>query len=137
MKTLLIILLSLFSLNLWAQKSSEEMAKGLQNPLANLISVPFQENMEYGIGEEGEEGSRSITNIQPVIPVHINKEWLVINRLIAPVISQTDVAGSPGTENGLGDMLYSAFLSPAQSSLTWGVGPAISLPVGTDNSLSN
>jgi hypothetical protein len=136
MKSILIIALLIASFSVQAQKTSEELAKSLQNPLANLISVPFQQNMEYGIGTRNPEGSRSITNIQPVIPVHVTTDWLIINRIITPIISQTNTPGVPGTQNGVGDILYSAFLSPAQSAITWGVGPALSLPTGTDNFLS-
>lgn len=136
MKITSTIFIMLLSFNLWAQKSSEELAKNLQNPLANLISVPLQYNQEYGIGEGDPEGTRSFMNIQPVIPVHLSDDWLIINRVIAPIISQTNTPGAPGTQNGLGDTLYTAFLSPAKSAITWGIGPAVSLPTGTDNPLS-
>jgi hypothetical protein len=133
---MLCLLIIMLSLNVWAQKTSEELAQGLQNPLANFIRLPVELNMEYGIGTKSQEGSQSITNIQPVIPVNLTNDWLVINRIITPIISQTNIPEVSGTQNGIGDILYSAFLSPAQSAITWGLGPALSIPTGTDNFLS-
>jgi hypothetical protein len=44
--------------------SAQELAKKLSNPVANLISVPLQSNLDYGIGTYN--GSKLTLNIQPV-----------------------------------------------------------------------
>ncbi len=115
-------------------ESSEDLAKAAQNPVANMISLPFQYNLNTGIGPDDE--TQSILNIQPVWPIGLNDDWNLITRTIAPVISQPDILTGEGRVNGLGDINFTAFLSPAAAEgLTWGVGPAFVLPTATDNTL--
>jgi hypothetical protein len=116
-------------------KTEEQLAKAAQNPIANLISLPLQNNINTGIGPKDE--TQNILNIQPVYPFAMNKNWNVITRTIFPLISQPDVlTGGKGRVNGLGDVSFTAFLSPAAASkITWGVGPVFVLPTATDNAL--
>jgi hypothetical protein len=113
--------------------SAEELAKKLSNPVASLISVPFQNNTDYGIGDAN--GSKNTLNIQPVIPISISAKLNLITRYIFPVISQYDVLGEGTCQNGLSDATISAFFSPKEGAITWGVGPAFLVPVATDELL--
>lgn len=114
--------------------SKEELAKAAQNPIANMISLPLQNNTNTGIGPNDE--TQNILNIQPVYPFSLGDDWTVITRTILPVISQPDSLTGDGRVNGLGDLNFTAFLSPSNSgSLTWGVGPAFILPTATDEEL--
>lgn len=118
------------------QHSDEELARQLSNPVASLISAPLQENMDFGIGPD--DGFRSTLNIQPVVPVTLSGDWNLIVRTILPVIHQEDVTGPFESEGGLGDVLQSFFLSPAQPTsggIIWGVGPAFLYPTATDKLL--
>lgn len=67
-----------------------DLAKQLSNPVASLISVPFQANQDFNIGPTG-NGYKFTLNVQPVIPISLNKDWNVIVRTILPFISQHDV----------------------------------------------
>jgi hypothetical protein len=120
-----------------AALSAEELAKLAQNPVGNLVSVPFQNNTNFNTGPES--GTQNILNIQPVIPVELNKEWNLITRTIVPVISQPGFAPGQSRVNGLGDIQLSGFLSPAvpMGGLIWGVGAIAQQPTNTDDRLGN
>ena len=113
--------------------SADELAKKLSNPIASMISVPFQNNFDYGAGPDG-DGIQFKTNIQPVIPFSLNEDWNLITRTIVPVIYQDDVNRN-GSQFGLGDTLLSTWFSPKEPTKggwIWGVGPVLYLPTGTD-----
>src|SRR6056297_4365467 len=93
-----------------SQAQDAETAQKLANPIADLISIPFQLNHDRGFGPNG-DGSRTTLNIQPVYPFRLSDDWTLISRTILPVIWQEDVP--TGTrQTGLGDTLQSFFLSP-------------------------
>lgn len=91
-----------------AYAQDADPAKKLSNPIANLISVPFQFNYNERLGPLG-NGKQSYVNVQPVIPISLNADWNVISRTVLPIISQNDVAPGAGHQFGLGDTLQSLF----------------------------
>jgi len=119
-----------------AELTKEELAKLAQNPVGNLISVPFQDNVNLNTGPL--KGTQNILNIQPVIPVSVNEEWNVITRTIVPVISNPAFSTDGERINGIGDIQFSAFLSPAKpGTLIWGAGLIAQLPTNTNATLGN
>jgi hypothetical protein len=115
----------------------QELAKQLSNPVASLISVPLQENIDFGLGPTS-DGYKSTLNVQPVVPLALGSNWNLIVRTILPVIYQNDVIG-PGTDEfGLGDVTQSFFFSPRKpgpGGIVWAVGPALLYPTATDSAL--
>ena len=139
MKRLIItaVTAALFATSAIAQESDEELAKKLANPIASLISVPFVFNYDENIGP-ADDGTRSVINIQPVIPFSLNSDWNIISRTILPIIHQDDIVPGSGNQFGLGDTLQSLFFSPktpTSGGLIWGVGPVFLLPTATDDLL--
>jgi hypothetical protein len=119
-----------------AQESSADLAKKLSNPVAAMISVPFQFNYDEGYGPN--DGYRAVLNIQPVVPISISEDWNMISRTILPIIYQEDVFGPSGHQSGLGDTTQSLFFSPKNpgpGGIIWGAGPAFLLPTATDELL--
>jgi len=112
---------------------AESLAKKLSNPVASLISVPFQANMDFGVGLT-DSGNKATLNIQPVIPISISSNANLIVRTIMPVVFQTDLRGDNVSDFGLGDVTQSFFFSPKKPTaggIIWGVGPVFLYPTGT------
>jgi len=115
----------------------QALAKKLSNPVASLISFPFQNNFDFGMGPNG-DGFRYTLNIQPVIPITLNKDWNLISRTILPVIAQKDVVSKGSNQFGIGDTIQSFFFSPSKvDPFIWGIGPQILIPTGTSNYLGS
>jgi hypothetical protein len=89
-------------------QDAAELAKAVQNPIANLVSVPIQWNINLETGPL--EETQHVLNIQPVIPLELNEDWNVITRTILPLISQPAFGQGQSREGGLGDIQFSAFL---------------------------
>ncbi|WP_167615062.1 hypothetical protein [Maribellus sediminis] len=126
-----IIYTMLFSFSSVAQDDAAELAKKLSNPIASLISVPFQNNTDVGIGTLN--GARNTLNIQPVVPISVSENINLIGRVILPVVSQYNITGAGENQSGLGDAVLSAFFSPKVSKVTWGAGPVFLLPIGSEH----
>ena len=117
-------------------RKTEELAKETQNPISNLISVPFQNNFNFGVGPN--DATQWILNVQPVIPITLNKDWNLITRTIVPIINQPSPASGIESAFGLGDINPTVFLSPANSGkLLWGVGPTMTWPTESNSLLGN
>lgn len=129
----------------------EELAKKSQNPVANIISVPFENNLYFDVGPS--EKVANALNIKPVIPFALTEKINLINRFVVPLVyleGQDSISASnpegglgpegifPGTDDefGLGNITYQTFFSPAEPGpVIWGVGTALILPTNTDPAL--
>ena len=133
--TLALALNPLFAEDATKPDDSEALAMKLQNPVASLISVPIQNNLDFGIGSA--DAMQYKVNVQPVLPFSISDEWNLITRTILPIYhAESPVAG--GSEvNGLGDILQSFFFSPKKPVGGWimGGGPVFLYPSATDKAL--
>lgn len=139
-----------------SSNATEALQKATQNPVANLVSVPLQNNTNLAIGPF--DRNQNVLNIQPVVPIHITSDWNLIVRWIAPIIWQPapgtadlqvygiventpayfaaqDVQKSAGVF-GIGDMTPTFFFSPAKPhKVIWGAGPVFVVPTATSQVL--
>jgi hypothetical protein len=119
-----------------AEAQDGDLAKKTQNPIADLISVPIQNNFDFLTGPG--HPLKYAVNIQPVIPASISQDWNLISRIIMPVFHQEGPLGAQDRD-GLGDINPSFFFSPkaSENGITWGVGPVFLLPTATDSRLGS
>ena len=116
------------------EASDEALLKAVQNPVADLISVPIQENINPGVTPYGRV--QNAISLQPVIPLTLSENWLLVTRIIQPIVWQPYPDQNSGGIFGLGDMNPSFFLAPKNpGALIWGVGPAVVIPTATSNVL--
>jgi hypothetical protein len=118
----------------WADASNEDLQTQLANPVAVLVSVPVVTAVDQNIGRH-EGGSRVTVTVQPVLPFRLNADWNLVTRTLVPLVSQDDVVPGSGRQQGLGDVSSTFFFTPARSvkgGWTWGAGPVLLLPTGTD-----
>lgn len=116
-----------------AAMTAEELAKLSQNPVANMVSIPLQNNTNFNVGPQG--GTQNILNIQPVVPFTLNSDWNLITRTILPLIWQPEFTPGQGSRFGLGDLQLSGFLSPSKpgaGGLIWGAGAIVQAPTDTE-----
>ena len=122
----LLALLLLIPVALGAQQSAQELAQEAANPLADLISLPLQNNADFGLGPF--DRTRNVLNVQPVIPL---ARGTIITRTIIPFVWLPEVTSESGSySSGLSDILLTAFYAPPSSSVIWGLGPVLEIPTG-------
>lgn len=109
---------------------AQDLAKDVQNPVSDLIAIPFQNVFDFGIGPDNDYAYT--LSIQPVIPVSLTDDWNIINRVLLPIIyRESDDTG------GLGDTVAQFFFSPKEPwrGWIWGAGPLFLIPTATDSVL--
>jgi hypothetical protein len=113
-----------------AAGETANLAKATQNPVASLVSVPIQNNSNFDVGSYNR--TQDVINIQPVIPTRVSESWMLITRVIQPIVWQPYSAANAGGQLGFGDMNPTFFLSPEKpGKLIWGVGPTMVIPSAT------
>lgn len=112
------------------------LANATQNPIASLVSIPVQNNFDWGAGPK-DEGFQYKVTVQPVIPISLSANWNVVSRTILPFVYQEDIIGT-STQSGLADTVQSLFFSPVeptQGGWIWGAGPVFQIPTATEDLL--
>jgi len=116
---------------------ASELAKKTQNPVSDLISVPFQNNTTFNAGPD-ENKTVNVLNVQPVYPMALDEDWNLIIRTIFPLIYRPSFGYGTDEKYGLGDINQTFFFSPRKpGKILWGVGPTVTYPSAFDDSLGS
>jgi hypothetical protein len=117
-------------------QQTADVAKLAQNPIANLVSVPFENDFNPETGYKKEDSY--VLQIKPVMPFSLSDDWTLITRTIIPIIQVPDLAPGVRGVSGLGDIEESLFLSPSKAStVIWGAGPVFSFPTASHDLLGS
>ena len=117
-----------------AQSAEESAAHDAQNPVANVITVPFQNNTYFDAGHYNRTENALL--VEPVVPIKISDDWNIITRTIIPLINQPHAPPLAGSTFGLGNIQPQFYLSPSRTGeIIWGAGPQFWLPTATDKTL--
>lgn len=114
---------------------SSDLAQELTNPIADLMTIPVQVNVDRNIGLN-DVGRKTTINIQPVVPFKVGEDWNLITRTIVPLVKQKDIFPGAGSQSGVGDITLQLFLSPRKptsSGVIWGGGAVFLLPTASDS----
>lgn len=118
--------------------STQDIAKKLSNPVADIITLPIEFNFDQHVGAL--DGDRYYANLIPVVPFHLNDDWNIVSRTVIPVVQQNRIYADERSEFGFVDATESIFLSPSMptdNGVLWGVGPAFLIPIATDPRLGH
>jgi len=134
------------------QSQQQNLQQASQNPIANMISVPFENNYEWRAGPD-RDTTVNVFNIKPVYPITVTENWNLINRAIVPIIHQGSASGQTmipteyghligqvdvDSKTGFGDVNYQGYFTPASpGKFIWGVGPSLVIPIGADRFSNN
>lgn len=118
-------------------ESSTDLARQIQNPVGDLISLPLLNNVNFGYGPH--DGTQNVLQIQPVIPFHVTDDWNIITRTILPVVWNPDTSPAPTVPVGTGPTSFTAFLAPREdvNGWLWGAGPVVQLPTISSKTLGS
>jgi len=109
-----------------AQQNKEDLSQQAANPIADLMSFPFQNNLNMNYGPYNR--NTDILNIQPVLPFAGGR---LITRTIFPIVWIPDYESESGRfSSGLSDIVFTAFYVPKGQPFTWGFGPVLEIPSG-------
>ena len=116
-----------------AEDKTSALAKAAQNPLAAMISMPFQNYTNFNIGPDND--TQNVLLFQPVMPFDLNDDWVIIGRTIIPITTQPGSLTGDGTKTGLGNTQVVPYFSPKETfhDWIWGVAPVLMLPASNTN----
>jgi len=121
-----------------ASKANEDdIAKESENPIGNLTVLPLENYTNFQVGPN--KGTQNILEFEPVVPIHLNQDWNLINRAVIPVVWNPDLSPFPSVPQAFAPTDYSAFLSPRNLSGGWtvGAGPIVQLPTVTSQTVGS
>jgi hypothetical protein len=125
----LVICSSTFANEPISKTELDNLAKDLTNPVADLITAPFEYN-HYGKLGPNQQGTSQTLTFQPVIPQKLTSDYNLIWR---PNFTFTHLNNVNGVTNAdVAPFSVQTFFAPSNSTdLIWGIGPYAAAPTGS------
>lgn len=125
-------------------RSQEELTQELSNPVGDLWLIVNEFNTSDIKNVPGDEHIYN-WNLQPVLPVHLNKNWNLINRPYVPFLYDSPTLSEKPLlfpiqlidDSGIGDVGVVSLLSPrkppplGRGKLIWALGPTFLFPTAS------
>jgi hypothetical protein len=111
-------------------QNAQAIQQAAANPIGSLISIPFQYNLNFGVGAFGH--TQQVLNLQPVVPVDLGSGHTLVVRVIQPLIAQPQLSSAIGSSVGIGDMNPQLFYVPKNGPTMVGFGPALVFPTASN-----
>ncbi len=102
------------------------------NPIANLIDVPIQYNLNFDYGAY--RLAQQLLNVEPSVPFALGGDRTLIVRTVLPFYAQPAYAPGTASQLAVGDVNPDVFYVPKQGALMIGYGGAFFIPTGTSPS---
>ena len=114
-----------------SKADEDDIARESENPIGNLTVLPLENDTNFGVGPH--DGTQNILEFEPVVPIHLNPDWTLINRAIIPAVWNPDLSPAMSVPQAIAPTDYSAFLSPSHPVDGWtvGAGPIVQIPTAT------
>lgn len=145
-RRVILVLMGLFLLGKIEAQDAAEMARMLQDPLANIKALMTDNDVNFNTGND--QTSYGF-QLQPVYAVSFEK-FNLINRAVIPIMGMAPQAQRPifgndplpenssgNLEWGLSDILLQFFFNPkTEAAWKWGLGPMFSLKTRTNDNFA-
>ena len=118
-----------------ASGQDAKLAQELQNPVADLITLPLENRLDCGADNK----LQYTLNIQPVWPFELSSKWLLVSRTILPIVYNEASETGGHDLSGISDIMQSFFLAPKDPLNGWivGAGPVLRLPTASETALGS
>jgi hypothetical protein len=120
----------------------DDVSKELNNPVGDLWALNFQFDRYYLQGDATDRTrEQDVLNFQPVLPIHLTKDWNLVTRPVLPFIfNSPNFEPDEGWDekSGLGDISVVSLLSPSKLTdgvFFWGMGPTFIFPTATNDAI--
>jgi len=115
--------------------SATEVNKKLTNPISDIWSMTFQNNLSYlHLDSFDTNRWQDTLNFQPVIPIKLTSRLNLISRAVFNVVNSTpEVSGSGRLKRttGFGDTIFARLIAPNDPHVLVGVGPSFIFPTAS------
>lgn len=116
-------------------ETTRELAKAAQNPIADLVSLPIRNTINFNASPEHNK-IQDVTTLIPTIPMRVTENWNIIFRTTIPILYQPALTPGASSEFGVSDINLTAYVARSESrTLIWGLGPTLLLPTAMERTL--